>query len=111
MRLVIDTNRIIAGLLRSSQTRRILFDPSHDFFAPDYILTEIGKHRQYLMEKARLTPEEFDLLLTLIMERVTLVAIEDFAGSYSHAVSVMEMIDPDDTPFLAVGIALSLDGI
>jgi predicted nucleic acid-binding protein len=23
----------------------------------------------------------------------------------------MEMIDPDDTPFLAVGIALSLDGI
>jgi len=42
---------------------------------------------------------------------VTLVSIEDFAGSYSHAVSVMEMIDPDDTPFLAVGIALSLDGI
>lgn len=111
MRLVIDTNRVIAGLLRSSQTRRILFDPSHEFFAPEYILAEIGKHRGYLMEKARLTPEEFDLLLTLIMERVTLVSVEDFAGSYQLALSVMEKTDPNDAPFLAVGIALPLDGI
>lgn len=111
MRLVIDTNRIIAGLIRSSQSRRILFNPSHEFFAPGYILAEIGKHRGYLMEKARLTPEEFDLLLDLMMERVTLVPVEDFASSYPFAVSIMEKTDVDDAPFLAVGIALSLDGI
>jgi predicted nucleic acid-binding protein len=69
-----------------------------------FYVVQIGKHRGYLMEKARLTPEDFDLLLTLIMERVTLVGVEDFAGSYPAAFSIMEKTDPDDAPFLAVGI-------
>jgi predicted nucleic acid-binding protein len=111
MRLVIDTNRIIAGLLRSSVTRRILFNPAYEFYAPEYILTEIRKHREYLMGKAHLSSDEFDLLLSLLFERVTLVAFEEFAGAYPHALGIMEKADPDDAPFLAVGIALSLDGI
>ncbi|MBP7121254.1 MAG: PIN domain-containing protein [Methanolinea sp.] len=111
MRLVIDTNRIIAGFLKSSSSRAILFNPAFRFYAPDYLVTEIQKHMGYLMDKAHLTEDESDEALSLLLSRVTLVPFEDFQASYRHACSLMEEIDEDDAPFLAVGIALKLDGI
>jgi predicted nucleic acid-binding protein len=50
MKLVIDSNRIMAGLIKDSLTRKIIFDEEFDFIAPDYILTEIDRHRQYLID-------------------------------------------------------------
>jgi predicted nucleic acid-binding protein len=111
MRLVIDTNRIIAGFLRSSTTRRILFNPAHQFYAPDYVLTEIRKHRAYLIEKSHLSPADFEIFLSLLMERVSLVPFTEFALAFPRASAIMAGIDKDDAPFLAVGIALSLEGI
>lgn len=43
--------------------------------------------------------------------RVNLVPFEEFAEAYLLASSLMAGIDEDDAHFLAVGIALSLDGI
>jgi predicted nucleic acid-binding protein len=52
--LVIDTNRIMAGLLRSSISRKIILNDNFSCYAPDYIETELTKHREYLRKKARL---------------------------------------------------------
>jgi predicted nucleic acid-binding protein len=111
MQLVIDTNRIIAGLLRASSARSILFNPAFQFYAPDYILTEIRKHQEYLMAKSHVSREEFDLILSILFSRVILVSFEEFAVAYPRACSLMQGIDENDAPFLSVGIALSLDGI
>ncbi|MFA5294518.1 MAG: PIN domain-containing protein [Methanoregulaceae archaeon] len=111
MRLVIDTNRIIAGFLKSSSSRGVLFNPAFRFYAPDVVVMEITKHSKYLREKAHLTEEESEQILSLLISRVTLVPFEHFQESYSRACSLMEEIDKDDAPFLAVGIALKLDGI
>ena len=111
MRLVIDLNRIMAGLLKESTSRKIIFDNHFLFFAPDYIETELFQHREYLIQKAKMTESDFDTLLHILLEQITLVPFEEFEQGYSRAIGIMESIDENDAPFLAVGLALKLDGI
>ena len=109
--LVIDTNRIMAGLLRLSTTRKIILNDNFSFYAPDYIETELTKHREYFMKKAMLNESDFATILHMLLDKVHLVPFEEFGPEYSRALHVMEPIDVDDTSFLAVGLALHLDGI
>ena len=111
MRLVIDTNRIMAGLLKESTSRKIILDNHFLFYAPDYIETELFRHREYLMKKAKITESDFDTLLHILLEQITLVPFDTFEPEYSRAIRIMEPIDENDAPFLAVGVALKLDGI
>ena len=110
-KLVIDTNRIMAGLLKDSASRRIILHDSFSFYAPDYIETELDKHRSYLVKKAKLSEENFDLLMQILLDNVELVPFEDFSGDYDRAMSIMETVDENDAPFLAVGLALGTEGI
>lgn len=111
MKLVIDTNRIMAGLLKDSTSRRIILHDQFSFYAPDYIETEIYKHRTYLIKKSRMPEPDFDSILRLLIDRVTLVPFEEFEHEYSRAMQIMETIDENDSPFLAVGLALGINGI
>jgi predicted nucleic acid-binding protein len=111
MKLVIDTNRIMAGLLKESSSRKIILDNHFLFYAPDYIGTELFRHREYLIKKTKMTESDFDTLLNILLEQITLVPFDDFKQDYSRAIDIMEPIDEDDAPFLAVGLALNLDGI
>lgn len=111
MKLVIDTNRIMAGLLRDSTSRKIILHDSFSFYAPDYIETELFKHRSYLVKKAKIPEPDFEILMNILLERVTLVPFEDFGQEYDHAMQIMETVDENDSPFLAVGLALGIKGI
>lgn len=111
MNLVIDTNRIMAGLLKDSISRRIILHDSFSFYAPDYIGTEISKHRPYLIKKAKISEPDFDLLLHILLGHVILVPFEDFEHEYGHATRIMETIDENDAPFVAVGLALGIGSI
>lgn len=111
MKLVIDTNRIMAGFLRDSTSRKIILHDAFSFYAPDYIETELFKHRSYLVKKAKISEPDFEILMNILLERVTLVPFEDFGQEYDQAMQIMKTIDENDSPFLAVGIALGIKGI
>jgi predicted nucleic acid-binding protein len=111
MKLVIDTNRIMAGLLKDSSSRKIILHHSFSFFAPDYCETELFKHRQYLMKKVNSSGPDFDLLMHTLLDHVVMVPFEDFEHAYGHAMEIMETIDANDAPFLAVGLALDIGSI
>ena len=51
MKIVVDTNRIIAALIKDGTTRKILFHKGFEFVTPDFNLTEIYKHKLELLEK------------------------------------------------------------
>lgn len=111
MKLVIDTNRIMAGLIKDSQTRKIIFNEEFDFIAPDYIITEIEKYRQYLIEKSKLTDREFDITLLSLLERIELIPLDMFMDYLELAEKIMKDIDIKDSPFLALGLAVKTGGI
>jgi len=111
MRLVIDSNRLMASLIKSSTCRKILLHKDFTFFSPDRILTEIEKYRDYLIKKSKLSEREFDVMLYTLLEYVTLIPFNDFEKEFGIALDIMKDIDIKDSSFLAVGLAINAQGI
>jgi predicted nucleic acid-binding protein len=111
MILVIDSNRVIAGLLKDSTSRRIIFHREFEFYSPEYLVTEITKYRPYLASKLNRSEEEVDIILYTLLDNITLLPFEEFEGYMEKAINIMKDIDIKDVPFLAVGLAINADGI
>ena len=58
MRLVLDTNILIAALIKDSITRRILLLPDLEFLLPAFALDELARHRAKIVRAARLKGNE-----------------------------------------------------
>lgn len=63
------------------------------------------------MKKAKIPKDEFDLLMQILLDTIELVPFEDFECEYDRAMRIMEPVDENDAPFLAVGLALGIEGI
>ena len=50
MKLVIDANRVIAALIKQSTTRELLLDMAFEFIAPDFLKTELERHREEIAQ-------------------------------------------------------------
>ena len=109
MRIVVDTNRIIAALIKDSKNREILFDLNFEFFCPDYALEEISNHREEIIRKSKITDKEFEILLSLILERIKIVPKEEYSTYLEEASKLID--DIDDVPFIALCLAIKADGI
>ena len=109
MKVLADTNRIIAALLKSDTTRDILFDPTFEFVTPDYSITEIREHKDELLEKTKLTNEEFEILLALIFEHIEIIPHEEYKDFVEECKN--DISDTDDIPHLAACLASKAIGI
>lgn len=111
MKLVVDTNRIIAALIKDSANRKVLFSGNFDLFTPQETLNEIRKYKDYIIKKARIGEDGFEKLFDQIVLRVQIVDFEIMRPKLEEAERVMKSIDIKDKWFLAVGMALDRDGI
>lgn len=111
MRLVLDSNRLFASLIRNSVARKIILNPNVEFIAPDYILNEVSNHKTEIIKKSKLPENEFDILLESLFENITVVPYEEIKPCYKRAKNIMENIDPDDAVFLALSLCCPNDGI
>lgn len=111
MRLVLDTNILIASLIKDSITRRILLLPGLDFLLPAFALDELATHRTKIVRATRLKGDELDVLLTLLLTSVTVVPFERIAPYLAEADALIGAIDPNDAPFVAVALAEEHEGI
>ena len=62
-----------------------------------------------LKQKTKLNEEEFELLLSLILEYVTLIPFSDYKNSMAECKN--DISDPDDIPHLAAALACQAVGI
>lgn len=99
MRVLVDTNRLIAALVKQGTTREILFDKHFEFVTPDHTIAEINEHKEEIQRRVQLTDKEFETLLALIFERVTIIPYEEYGSFMSEARK--DISDPDDVPHLA----------
>jgi len=111
MRLVLDTNILIAALIKDSITRRILLLPGLEFLLPAFALDELAMHRSKIVRATRLKGDELDLLLTLLLTSVTIVPFERIAPYLAEADTLIGAIDPNDVPFVALALAEEHEGI
>ncbi|MFH1225604.1 MAG: PIN domain-containing protein [Candidatus Diapherotrites archaeon] len=112
MKLVVDTNRIIAALVRDSYSRRIILSEKFEFATVEFGISEVKKHRNYILKKAKLSTEQFNDLMTRFLVRIEVLSEEEIsAKAYADAVKIMGAIDKADVPFIALALGIKNDGI
>ena len=109
MRLVVDTNILIAALIRDSMTRHILIHLNAEFITLSYSEVEIQKHKAYILAKVNMQEEEFDRLRISLTKRLTLLDEQNLILYWQDAIQIMDKIDPDDTAFIAAALATKSD--
>ena len=111
MKLVVNTNRIIAALIRNSTSRRILLSDKFEFLTVGVTKSEIEEHKQEIMEKAKVTEEEFNKIFSLMFSKIFVISDVTIESKMEEAKQIMDNIDPGDTPFIALALAVDNDGI
>ncbi|MBI4394465.1 MAG: PIN domain-containing protein [Euryarchaeota archaeon] len=111
MKPVLDTNIVIAALLRDSTSRAILASPVHTFILPEHGRAEIERHLDDLVARMGMSRDEAELLLALITARVETVPESDFRSHLPEARKIMHDLDPEDAVFVAVALSVPCDGI
>lgn len=111
MLLIVDTNRIIAALLRDSASRGILFSSELRFMSLTLVGKEIAKYASDLMERSGYNQETFTALLGKICSRMRFFDDREIQMFMAEAKGILDSIDPKDTPFIALALAVENDGI
>ncbi|MCZ7380579.1 MAG: PIN domain-containing protein [Candidatus Methanoperedens sp.] len=107
MKLVLDSNIIFSALIKKSTTRNIILSDVFELHAPEYIFSEITKHKELLLKKSKMNEGDFDALLLLLQKHIQLVQKEKYNEKMAPAEDILKDIDVTDSPFLALALALN----
>jgi predicted nucleic acid-binding protein len=111
MKLVLDSNILFSAILKNSTTRNILVSEEFELFLSEYALLEIDNHRQFLLDKTKLSESAFTTTLNMLLERTKIIADETLVPYLERAGEIMKGIDLDDAPFIALALSFPNDGI
>ncbi len=102
MELVVDTNVVMAAIIRSGNTRRLLFHHDLACFSPRYLLKELAKYEAMLRIKSGLSSAEFQEAVRRVLSRIHLIHPDEYSRYRDYASSICP--DFGDWPFFAVAI-------
>ena len=109
MKLVVDSNKIIAALVKDSYSRKIILHGDLELLAINVSQKDIQKYKKDILSKAKITEEQFDSIFEKLNEK--LIKIDDgiIESRMKEAKEIMDKIDKDDTPFIAAALAAKTD--
>ena len=111
-RIVVDTNILFSSLLHRQVRRRqiLLTDTSHRFYSPRFVVVEIFKHKERIVEATQLNEDELLECLNSLLGRVTFVDEGSIPiGTWIEGRRLCADLDLKDAPF--VTLALHVDGL
>lgn len=111
MRLIVDTNIILAALIKGGIDRKIITSQNIEFYSLDYNFGEIEKYMDYIIKKSKLSKTEIETLLNLFMENIIIVSDKEVESKINEAMEIMKDVDIKDSPILACALAIPNDGI
>ena len=105
MDLVVDANIIFATLIKDSFSYDTIFSGKFHLFTPEYIFTELEKHKEELLNKTERTTEEFFRLIGILKRRIVIVPLEKLVPYIKEAEKITP--DPDDLTYFALALKLN----
>ena len=111
MRLIIVDTNILFSALRSpnAKIRETLDRNDLHFYMPNFLIVEIFRHKEMILQKTSADPEEAYEFLNKITQKITFVNEGNISlGSLIQAYRLCQDIDEKDTPFIA--LTLELEG-
>lgn len=95
----------MACLLTNGLRRRLLFACKDSVYSPPYLLVELENYRGYVLAKTGMDSESYDLILSQILARITVVDEQTLFPHLSRAVDAVASFDPKDASFVACALA------
>src|SRR3989344_1809399 len=110
MEAVVDVNVIFSSLLTKGDSLKVfelnfVFD-RFDFFAPEFLLIELEKHREEFLNRSKLSREEFDEVLEFILEQITLIPNSEFS-EYLPKAEKLSSTHLKDVQYVALSLKLN----
>ena len=106
MKLVIDANIVLAGLISAEGiTRELLFSPNLELVSPDFLLEEIDKYRSVVKEKAGFSDTELHTAFSIVLSRIKIVPSTEYGSLRPIAKKISP--DPGDTEYFALALKMS----
>ena len=106
MKLVVNTNRILAALVKDSFSRRIILHGNIELLTISISEMEIEKYKQEILQKTSLTGEQFNRVYEKLKEKLTFLPDQVINKKMEEAKRIMDAIDKDDAPFIAAALAV-----
>lgn len=106
MDVVIDANVLFAALIKEGVTRRLLISDMLTLYAPEFILEEVEKYEEFILQKTEKSKEELQRVLAVLRRRITFVRLSELVPFLDKA----KQISPDekDISYFALALRLSL---
>src|SRR3989344_3852605 len=105
MDLVVDANVLFSALIKDGFAYDILFNSSFRLFTPEYIFTELEKHKDEIIKKTERTKEEFFRLIETLERRIAIIPLEELIPYIKEAETLTP--DPDDMTYFALALKLN----
>ena len=106
MDIVIDANVLFAALIKEdSFAYSLLFSDKFHLFTPEYIFTELEKHKEEILSKTKRTTEEFFRLVETLKRRIVIVPLEELIPYVEEAEKLTP--DHDDVAYFALALKLN----
>ena len=105
MEIVVDTNILIAALLKDSKIRELIVNSKNKLLVPEITFQEIEEHKQELLYKTGFSEAEFNLLISKISEYLLIIKNEEIINYQEQAESIIGLIDKNDIPIIATSLA------
>ncbi len=111
MKLIVDTNRVIAALVKNNLSRIIILFSDIELVSPEFVLDEIIKYKEEIISKAGIDDEEFNSIFSILFKSIKLISQPEYSNSIAEASELISDIDKKDVPFIALALAIENDGI
>jgi len=111
MKLIIDTNVVIAAFGKNAFTRKVILHPNLELISPDFLLEELEEHKEEIMERTGLTPVEYPIVRDILLSNIKIIPFKEYNSNFKRAMDIMKKIDIDDTSFIALGLSSETDGL
>lgn len=110
-KVVVDTNILFAALrVKNSTIRKMLERKDITFYSPNFLMVELFKHKERILNKSKLTEEETYETLTGLFAFIHFVSEDSLSmGNLIAAFRLCNEIDEKDTPFIALALELECD--
>ncbi len=106
MDLVLDANVLFSALIRQDTTFRLVLHDNIHLYAPEFLLIELAKYKEVILQKTGKSAVEFEDVLAILRRYIIFVPIEDFISHLAEAERTSP--DPKDVAYLALALKMDI---
>ena len=103
MLLVVDANILFSAIIKEAKTAELLVSEKLELITPEFVLSEVVKHKDEILLKTHRSPEDFASFLFIIEDKIEVIPDTEIKPFLAEAESLIPE-HTKDVPYLALAL-------